>query len=115
LPQENNPYGGVWHALLTLASGRAATARISVRLKAGEDRVRDWDDAEFGAIERDARSHALRATAVRQASGVVDAAEYGAPENTVITVGLIRSLRAVGAHQRRGCGPDQATGTLPTG
>jgi len=101
LPQEGDPYGGVWHALLTLAAGRAATARISVRLKVGEDRVRDWDDAEFGGIERDARSRALRATAVRQASGVVDAEEYGAPENTVITVGLIRSLPAVGANQRQ--------------
>jgi hypothetical protein len=98
LPQNGDPYGGVWHALLTVASGRAATARISVRLKVGEEQVRDWDDAEFGAIERDVRSHALRATAVRQASGVVDAEEYGAPENTVITVSLIRSLRAVDAN-----------------
>jgi hypothetical protein len=91
LPQEDDPYGGVWHALLTVAAGRATTARISVRLKVGAERVRDWDDAEFGAIERDARSRALRATAVRQVSGVVDDEDYGAAENTVITVGLIRS------------------------
>lgn len=96
LPQNGDPYGGVWHALLTVAAGRAAIARISVRLKVGQDRVDKWDDAEFGAIERDVRSHALRATAVRQASGVVAAEEYGAPENTVIAVSLIRSLRADG-------------------
>jgi len=116
LPQNRDPYGGVWHALLTVAAGRAASARISVRLKVGEEQVRGWDDAKFGAIERDARSHALRAAAVRQASGVIHAGEYGAPENTVITVGLIRSLRAVGAYQprgwRRSCGADQAAGIL---
>jgi hypothetical protein len=92
LPEENDPYRGVWHALLTVAVGRAATARISVRLNVGTDRVRSWDDAEFGAIEREVRSLALQATAVREASGAIDAEKYVAPENTVITVGLIRSL-----------------------
>jgi hypothetical protein len=92
LPEDSDPYGGVWHALLTVTAGRATIARINIRLDADEERVQGWDDAEFGAIERDARSRALQAAVDRQASGVVDGDEYGASENTVITVGFIRSL-----------------------
>ena len=99
LPQNGDPYGGVWHALRPSPLAVQPLRGSLVRLKVGEEQVRDWDDAEFGAIERDVRSHALRATAVRQASAaLVDAEEYGAPENTVITVSLIRSLRAVDAN-----------------
>lgn len=86
LPEEEDPYGAVWHAQLTVAAGRATTARIIIRLQVAPDLVDDWGGTEYGEIERDARSEALAAAAEHPSDGP----EYGAPENTVITVNLIR-------------------------
>jgi len=89
LPDEEDPYGAVWHAMLTVAAGRASTARLSIRLQVRPEVVKNWDIPEYAEIERDARSRALL-----EASGRPE--DFGAPENTVITVNLIevpRSLR----------------------
>jgi hypothetical protein len=89
LPDEEDPYGAVWHAMLTVAAGRASTARLSIRLPVRPEVVKNWDIPEYAEIERDARSRALL-----EASGRPE--DFGAPENTVITVNLIevpRSLR----------------------
>jgi hypothetical protein len=97
LPGEEDPYGAVWHAQLTVSAGRATTARIIIRLQVPEETVEHWGGAEYGEIERDARSGALAAAAEHPANGP----EYGAPENTVITVNLIRALRAAGCPSAR--------------
>ena len=92
LPQERDPYGAVLDAQLTVAAGRATTARLIIRLQVAENIVEGWDNTQYGEIERDARSGALAEAASRN----LDGSEYGAPENTVITVNLIRALRPVG-------------------
>jgi hypothetical protein len=90
-----DPYGAVWHALLTVAGGRATNARFTIRLRAAAETVEHWGSAEYGEIERDARSQALQKATERQS----DDMEYGTAENTVITVNLIRALRPVGLEQ----------------
>jgi hypothetical protein len=90
-----DPYGAVWHALLTVAAGRATNARFTIRLRVAEETVEHWGGAEYGEIERDARSRALQKATERQSDGI----EYGDAENTVITVNLIRALRLVGLEQ----------------
>lgn len=83
---------GVWHAMLTVTAGRATTARLTLRLPASPDAVEDWDGAKYGEIEREARYVATQAIAERRAASVLpEGEEFGAPENTVISVNLIRA------------------------
>lgn len=87
LPEQRDPYGAVLDAQLTVAAGRATTARLIIRLQVAEDIVEGWDNTQYGEIERDARSGALAEASGRNSDG----SEYGAPENTVITVTLVRA------------------------
>jgi len=87
LPGERDLGNSVWHAFLRVAAW--SSSRLMIRLAATQEEVKDWDRATFEEIERLTRQRAIQAAAVRRAAGLTGDRQ-GAPEDTVISVSLVR-------------------------
>jgi hypothetical protein len=89
----------VWYARVVVAHGNLAQIQLTVRLALDPARtppagkpVTQWGLAEFSKIERQALALAARKlVAARRASGSPDPG-LDAPEDTVISVGLVNML-----------------------
>ena len=87
LPGDRDLSNSVWHALLRTTSWSAS--RLTIRLPATQEEVTGWDRAKFEEIERLTRQRAIRAAAIRRAASLTGD-RLGAPEDTVISVNLVR-------------------------
>lgn len=87
LPGERDLGNCVWHAVLRVAAW--STSRLMIRLAATDEEVKDWDRTTFEEIERLTRQRAIQAAAVRRAAGLTGDRQ-GAPEDTVVSVSLVR-------------------------
>jgi hypothetical protein len=76
-----------WYALTRVTAW--STARLTIRLPTAAEEVRRWDRAKFEEIERLTRQRAIHAAGLRRAASLTGD-PLGAPEDTVISVSLIR-------------------------
>ena len=96
-----DPAGGqkVWYARVVVAHGNVAQIQLTVRLAldpatpvAAGKPVTQWGPAEFSKIERQALARGARkSSAIRRSAGLSDPG-LDAPEDTVISVGLVNTL-----------------------
>jgi len=89
-PGPPNQSIGVWHALTRVTA--ISTSRLVIRLATAPDVVEGWDRAKFEEIERETRQRAISAARRRQASSLTGD-RFGIAEDTLISVGLLQSLR----------------------
>jgi hypothetical protein len=89
----------VWYARVVVAHGNVAQIQLTLRLALGPAvpvgtgrAINQWGQPEFSKIERQALALAARkAAAVRRSAGFPDPG-LDAPEDTVISVGLVNTL-----------------------
>ncbi len=87
VPGQPDMKNGAWYALTRVTAW--STARLTIRLPTTAEEVRRWDRAKFEEIERLTRQRAIHAAGLRRAASLTGD-PLGAPEDTVISVNLIR-------------------------
>jgi hypothetical protein len=81
---------GFWHGVLESGAARTTTVRLTRQLPPASD-VSDWDDDVLRGIEHRTQLNLTKRAAMRQAGAVGDTNQFGAPEDAVVDVKLIKS------------------------